>query len=725
MSLVFSPLYWIYHDCWDWTETVAGNPKPTVTTYHHAGHIHLFMPDYSPLKQGTQQAYTGTQSYRFRLKDVWGPNSENPNQTHSYRLVGKPRWYFRIREYWRRAYIQPWDIEDYTRKYPNHPERIGIRYDASMPEHTLGPFREGRGLYFFNPDVNRTLPVEYWLDESKRHREHYLPWDETQGGQDWWFAADTMRWQRRGRGMYWGGDNARYSGNTYIGYFKKGDIVAYGYRRGADALPDDIAMESVENTRYYRNTFRPGSRDTNGAYWPNPTPGGDFKTLSRDYLRYMDFRGSGSRYVDAYEQYIENNALQDTEETFRAYVAARATEFHENCFRQVENLVTFQVTIDHNTLEYEYLTYDEYCGIWERLSEKEEANLFGSYPRKRDDAPPLDDPPYDENFRDREGNPVNPYELYKTQYAYRDVYTIPRGKTASGDSTAADADTHPRAVSYSDEDGARRHYRDDLYLSPVIEYQTVWQLGDGEGGAERLPESASREAGIDVMTDQTENWGEGFEVEVQIPFRKNGKIQSPFSDDNKKVYPVGTYMHDVVRDADKVHYAVKRFGTPITDEQLAEFMRNAKADSMLPGMTNVKKYAQRDYYAFMKTSPDFPAQRDWFNANYADRPITLVKEEGRFDEDGNWIEVNTNDRPDPDTQVSIDEETGRTTMAPKAATFTNPGYPKDGTWVEQCLGGEVIPSVELVFEDALGHRWTEWVTELNATSGVEFVGTGE
>jgi hypothetical protein len=35
---------------------------------------------------------------------------------------------------------------------------------------------------------------------------------------------------------------------------------------------------------------------------------------------------------------------------------------------------------------------------------------------------------------------------------------------------------HPRAVSYSYEDGARRLYPHDKYISPIIEYQKIIRL---------------------------------------------------------------------------------------------------------------------------------------------------------------------------------------------------------------------------------------------------------
>jgi hypothetical protein len=51
---------------------------------------------------------------------------------------------------------------------------VGIKYDASDNNHSLGPFREGGEFYFFNTVVNRTMPCEYWLDEGMISRQYYL-----------------------------------------------------------------------------------------------------------------------------------------------------------------------------------------------------------------------------------------------------------------------------------------------------------------------------------------------------------------------------------------------------------------------------------------------------------------------------------------------------------------------------------------------------------------------
>ena len=243
MSLNFMPLYWIYHDGWKYKEsksyTVPAQNGESVTvdkskTFNHPGHIHFFMPD-MPMDAQSTLAYDGEQIYQFKITDTWGPNSTDPNQAQNIKLIGQPIWYFYIEEYWRRVYIQPWenveknltlldDIQytvngngNYTyidendrthiftdgdiriindKKYVDlsydDVGKIGIKYDASKPEHSFGPFREGGKFYFFNTVLNRTMPIEYWKDNSKHVRDYFVKdgeKSETSGNQTWTFAS--------------------------------------------------------------------------------------------------------------------------------------------------------------------------------------------------------------------------------------------------------------------------------------------------------------------------------------------------------------------------------------------------------------------------------------------------------------------------------------------------------------------------------------------------------
>lgn len=243
MSLKFLPLYWIYHDGWKYKEsksyTVPTQNGGTVTidkskTFNHPGHIHFFIPDFPPDSKETL-AYSGEQKYTFRITDTWGPNSKDPNQAKNIKLIGKPIWYFWIEEYWRRIYIQPWEdtkknyvlldninysdegngrfsyvIDDKnTKRYFTEDDirtidnkkyidisttdigKKGIKYDASKPEHSFGPFREGGQFYFFNTVLNRSMPIEYWKEKSKHTRDYFIKdgEEDTTGGQTWTFSS--------------------------------------------------------------------------------------------------------------------------------------------------------------------------------------------------------------------------------------------------------------------------------------------------------------------------------------------------------------------------------------------------------------------------------------------------------------------------------------------------------------------------------------------------------
>lgn len=696
--LRFSPLYWVYHDNWQFDETILvkdanGNLIPKTTTYDHAGHIHFFMMDYNSLKNASQQAYSGSQEYSFSVEDVWGPNSTDPNQTRSYKLIGKPRWYFYIEEYWRRVYIQPWDVEDYTEKYLNHPGRIGLKYDASKPEHSFGPFREGGGLYFFDTELNRTLPVEYWLDEEKTQRQHFLRkqhylQDETKGTRIWNFEKTKRSWNRHGRDWYWSGDNAYYNEDDYwtiIGHNVPGDIVCTGAGTGR---------------KFYRYKFIPSTPTARSGenYWPNPTPGASLETLRREYLTYFDFLSyNGDSYTAQYSSWLHSSSKTGTQEDFEEFVGLKSEEFQKNCLSD-----------DLQTLLYEFIGFEDYCRLWEQLTREEiiKLGIFGDYPLLKDGVTIPEDKtefgPENDPFH-KNGVEVNPYDVYKRYFENREEYTIPRGRKAAGDK--AD-ETHPRETSFSDEDGARRFYSDNLYITPVIEYQKVVHLD-----YERLPERMASESNIDIWTDATGNFGDGFSVNISIPYRVNGIIQSPFSDDNGIVYPPGNYFHGV-KDENKLHYSLESYG-----EKLPEQADDGKIENAL---TKVKKYRFSEYQRFMSGKPSQSNKIEWFNENYADRPILMNENEGMFDAASNWIEIATHDRPRGD-QVLYDES-GKPTMQKKTVQFQNPGYREDGLWIEQCLGARVVPKVEFVFEDALGHRFTRWVESMEASSSQPFMG---
>lgn len=173
--LTWYPLYWVYNDCWQWTHTIPAGKfleSSRTVTIPHPGHIHFFMMDF-PVNSDTQQAYYGEQKYTFEFENLWGEGSGDPNQQNNIRIIGRPKWYFYIAEYWRRIYIQNWDDPNNT-DYDSVTDKRGIKYDASKDCHSRGPFREGKDNYFFSTSLNRTLPVEYWKNYEKTVRNHYL-----------------------------------------------------------------------------------------------------------------------------------------------------------------------------------------------------------------------------------------------------------------------------------------------------------------------------------------------------------------------------------------------------------------------------------------------------------------------------------------------------------------------------------------------------------------------
>lgn len=190
--LTWYPLYWLYNDCWCWQYTEPKekyNQKDIVYTVEHPGHIHFFMMDF-PTTTDSQQAYFGEQKYSFQLENVWGEGSNDPNQQDNIRVIGRPKWYFYIAEYWRRIYIQDWDSPENS-PYESVTDKKGLKYEASKDCHSRGPFREGKDNYFFSTSLNRTLPIEYWRNTEKTVRDHYLRHGENVKEQFVWDFGTT------------------------------------------------------------------------------------------------------------------------------------------------------------------------------------------------------------------------------------------------------------------------------------------------------------------------------------------------------------------------------------------------------------------------------------------------------------------------------------------------------------------------------------------------------
>lgn len=164
-GITFWPIYWVFNDCWRYYyQHAAPGGGITTTQYDHAGHVHLFLMGFD-WAGGTQDAWSGKQTYKFEAIDLWGPRSQDPNQQYQYTVVGTPKWYFRVEELWRRVYIQPWDLKVETQE----PEKKrGIKYDCGASDKRFGPFREGRDFESrreFAPvflKYARTIPIDYY-----------------------------------------------------------------------------------------------------------------------------------------------------------------------------------------------------------------------------------------------------------------------------------------------------------------------------------------------------------------------------------------------------------------------------------------------------------------------------------------------------------------------------------------------------------------------------------
>lgn len=678
MALTFYPLHWVYHDCWQWTETIAGHPNDHITYFYHAGHIHYFFnsADYNASVGASGRAYGGTQRYYFQLKDIWGPNSGDTNQAGTDKLIGKPMWYFHIEEYWRRVYVQSWVAYDGNQRYPLHKGRSGIKYDASKPEHSLGPFREGGGLFFFNSKINRTLPVEHWLNEDKTHRELFVKTDgeNTSGGQSWKFEGYVRQWGR----------DSNTPPNVYSYYDSR-------YHK----FGDYVYMNTDLGRKYYKYTYKPYNYDIlkndpsgsqykkSEAHWGNPIPNLKGDELWDEYLRHYGL-------TNEYNTYCTDNGLDKTlPSSYRKFVGTKS--------HYIQNLSL-----------YEYYTFEDYSLIWQEVSEREAKMLDGDYPKKIKLFKEGDESSFGDSTNPfvKNGVRVNPQGVYEEYFDKYENYTIPRNTIADGDYRSDG--THPREFSFSDEDGARRNYPDDIYIYPIMEYQKVVHLD-----YERMPNVKSREKNINVYTDKTGNFGDGFEVTIELPYRVNDVIQSPFSKANGIVLPPGEYHSNIVKEENKLRYKVYRYNS----------------------IKDVQKYMNHKYLEFVsmreKNEDGYNLSDDeWFEENWKGKPILRNEDEGGFYETKHlgpiWMpyltqHFITDDKIDED---GYNDSNGNLIKGDgKIIEFHNPYKDReDGVWIEQFLGGVVKAEVEVVLEDPFGKRRKERVSIVAARSTDTFEG---
>jgi hypothetical protein len=183
-DLEILPLFWIFHDQWAWRtwHYTSWGGWCVSETFPHRGHVHFYMSGH---KRGSQQAYKGSQVYIFSLRNKWSSGSGDVNQSDNIRVIGTPKWYLYVKEYWRRVYIQPWDAPENV-NLSSHIGKTGIKYDASPYHLILGPHRETKDNFFYWTNMSRTLPIEYFRDDKKYIRDHYLRTQQGNGTYHTW-----------------------------------------------------------------------------------------------------------------------------------------------------------------------------------------------------------------------------------------------------------------------------------------------------------------------------------------------------------------------------------------------------------------------------------------------------------------------------------------------------------------------------------------------------------
>ena len=433
-----------------------------------------------------------------------------------------------------------------------------------------------------------------------------------------------------------------------------------------------------------------------------------------------------------------------------------------------------------------YLTFHEFSReIWNPLSQKEIDLLClkGDYPEQIKDIP--EPPKNDEENNDEnesssssdfesvfeKDNPfdfthkgkVNPYDNWLEYFNRKEIYTIPKNTEVKGNFAVAGSKDnyhllHPREYSYSNEDGARWIIPDDKYVSPVIEYQKIIH-----SNYERLPQKREESLiyGFDEHNgkwrkDKQGNWGDSFEISVTIPFKINGKVQSPFSDDDKITKPIGVYCHNVVKEENKMRYNVEWFDSLIQFRKYdfptyvtlikefktlyPDFPETFGEDNEdIENLYNSDRILIDNEGNEIKTpwkdllNPFFQEKNE--QNNYQNIPVTKRNDEPSFDETtGIWRDkVTQNMVTQEQVAYTTDEEgnevpgyldsKGNIVKGGNIVQFNNP-YQKqtDGKWIEQCLGALVKAEVDLVLQDAVGYRWIETVTATALTSNTPLEG---
>ena len=268
------------------------------------------------------------------------------------------------------------------------------------------------------------------------------------------------------------------------------------------------------------------------------------KNENNDYTEYVGYTGEGSLYLDGQQK-----------AKWQIIIEAIANSLDEKPYSSL--WMPFFPRKDDKIRDINY-GRQQAGGALFSVSKLDE-NEYGKI-NEKNYKQPLD--PY-------RGN-VNPIATWLKYFNKRQIYTIPQGKEAREEAGADHhfIPIHPRANSYTEQDGARRLYCDDKFISPIIQYQKIVRLN-----WDRLPKFQQEEkiykfepsfkhveektVNAKWRTEKVCTWGDGFNVEVSIPFQINGEIQSPFSGQDHKTLPIGQYANNCVLPENMMRYHIQ------------------------------------------------------------------------------------------------------------------------------------------------------------------------
>lgn len=243
----------------------------------------------------------------------------------------------------------------------------------------------------------------------------------------------------------------------------------------------------------------------------------------------------------------------------------------------------------------------------------------------------------------------------------------------------------PGHYEYSDDFGAFQQSFNDLrYIHPIIEYQKIKHLD-----FERLPGWEQRDSS---------GGGDGFSITVTLPFKRNGVVQSPFSDDSGLVGSCGTYYHGF-------------------EEKYPErVIRYPKYDKCDIGLYQWRIVTGQEVESLSRiiVAETRPKEADLEPEEYVSNEEPYILDD---DGDPKWAK-----NPDSkyDEWRTPDELKGHKVM------FRVPdNMGSDGVWVEQCLGGVVRAKAVITTEDSFGEVKEHTVTTTKFFINEQFEGSDQ